>query len=60
MTGNYEVNVELIDPAMAAEMERVFETDLRNAARLTLEVWESRPVQAKFTELFLAPLRPLL
>jgi cardiolipin synthase len=60
MTGNYEVNVEFIDPAMAAQMERVFETDLRNAERLTLDVWESRPVQAKFTELFLAPLRPFL
>jgi cardiolipin synthase len=60
MTGNYEVNLEVIDPAMAEEMERIFEMDLANAERLTLDVWESRPVQAKLTELFLAPLRPLL
>ena len=60
MTGNYEVNLEVIDPAMAEEMERIFEMDLRNASRLTLDVWESRPVEVKLTELFLAPLRPLL
>ena len=30
MTGNYEVNVEFIDPAMAEEMERIFATDLRS------------------------------
>ena len=28
MTGNYEINVELIDAAFAAEMERIFATDL--------------------------------
>ena len=33
MTGNYEVNVEFIDPAMAAEMERIFDTDLRQLPR---------------------------
>ncbi len=60
MTGNYEVNLEVIDPAMAQEMERIFEMDLRNCEQLTLDVWESRPVQAKLTELFLTPLRPLL
>jgi cardiolipin synthase A/B len=60
MTGNYEVNVEFIDEGMAEEMERIFETDLRNAAQLTRGVWEARGVHRKFTEAFLAPLRPLL
>jgi cardiolipin synthase A/B len=60
MTGNYEVNVEFIDPAMAEEMERIFTTDLRNCEQLTLAVWENRGVHKKFTEAFLAPLRPLL
>ena len=60
MTGNYEINVEFIDEAMAAEMERIFDTDLRNCELLTREVWESRGVHRKFTETFLAPLRPLL
>ena len=60
MTGNYEVNVEFIDPAMAEEMERIFATDLRGCEELTLEKWERRGVHKKLTELFLAPLRPLL
>ncbi len=60
MTGNYEVNVELVDPAMAAEMERIFRTDLTNCEQLTREVWEARGAHKKFTEAFLAPLRPLL
>jgi cardiolipin synthase A/B len=60
MTGNYEVNVEFIDPAMAEEMERIFTTDLRNCEQLTRAVWENRGVHKKFTEAFLAPLRPLL
>jgi cardiolipin synthase A/B len=60
MTGNYEVNVEFVDPAMAQEMERIFRTDLRNCEQLTREVWEARGAHRKFTEAFLAPLRPLL
>ncbi len=56
MTGNYEV----IDPGMAAEMERIFATDLRGAEELTLAEWERRGLHKKLTELFLAPLRPLL
>jgi cardiolipin synthase len=60
MTGNYEINVEIIDSDMAAEMERVFATDLGNCVELTADAWESRGVHKKFTELVLAPLRPLL
>ncbi len=60
MTGNYEVNVELIDPAMAAEMERIFATDLGNSVELTAPEWDARGVHRKFTEMVLAPLRPLL
>jgi cardiolipin synthase len=60
MTGNYEVNVEFIDPAMAQQMEHIFRTDLENCVRLTPETWSSRGIHKKATELFLAPLRPLL
>ncbi|HET7532416.1 MAG TPA: phospholipase D-like domain-containing protein [Nocardioidaceae bacterium] len=60
MTGNYEINVEFIDPEMAAQMERVFATDLGNARELTREEWENRGLHRKFTELVLAPLRPFL
>ncbi len=60
MTGNYEVNVEFIDAALAAQMERIFANDLANCAELTVEEWDRRGVHRKFTELVLAPLRPLL
>ena len=51
MTGNYEVNVEFIDPAMAAQMERIFAHDLENCAELTAEDWSARRLHKKFTEL---------
>jgi cardiolipin synthase len=60
MTGNYEINVEFIDADLAAQMERIFETDLSNSVELTAEEWEARGIHKKFTELVLAPLRPLL
>jgi len=60
MTGNYEVNLEIIDVDMAAQMERIFTTDLQNAERLTPEAWSARGVHKKAVEAFLGPLRPLL
>jgi cardiolipin synthase len=60
MTGNYEINVELIDASFAAEMERIYETDLSNSVELTPRTWAERGIHKKFTELVLAPLRPLL
>ncbi len=60
MSGNYEINVEIIDAAQAEEMERIFETDLTNALPLTLAEWEARDVYSRFTEMILKPLRPLL
>ncbi len=60
MSGNYEINVELIDAGFADEMERIFTTDCGNAVELTGAEWASRGIHKKFTELLLAPLRPLL
>jgi cardiolipin synthase len=60
MTGNYEINVEFIDASMATEMERIFASDLTNCVELTGAEWAGRGVHRKFTELVLAPLRPLL
>jgi cardiolipin synthase A/B len=60
MTGNYEINVEFIDAGFATEMERIYETDLTNCVELTARTWAARGVHRKFTELVLAPLRPLL
>ncbi len=60
MTGNYEVNIEVIDDAFAARMEHIYATDLTNCVELTAEDWRKRGVHRKFTELVLAPLRPFL
>ena len=60
MTGNYEINVEIIDPGMAAQMEKIFETDLSNTVELEAAEWEQRGIHRRFTEAVLAPLRPLL
>jgi cardiolipin synthase len=60
MTGNYEINLEVIDPDLAVEMERIFATDQENSRELTLDEWQSRDVYRRFTEAFLNPLRHLL
>ena len=60
LVGNYEINVEFIDPAVAQRMETIFATDLTNCRELTLDEWESRPLMAKWSEAILRPLRPLL
>lgn len=59
LAGNYEVNAEFTSPELAAKMEEVFATDLRNCLELDLEKWRSRSPVAKFTEILLAPWRPL-
>jgi cardiolipin synthase len=41
-------------------MEEVFTNDQSNCLELTLSEWEARDLNRKFTESFLAPLRPLL
>jgi cardiolipin synthase A/B len=60
LSGNYEINVEFIDAGFAAELEKIFRTDSSNCLELTAAEWASRGIHKKFTELFLAPLRPLL
>jgi len=60
LTGNYEINVELIDESLAAAMEEIFAVDESNSLELTIGEWEARDLHRKFTEFVLAPLRPLL
>ncbi|WP_157439564.1 phospholipase D-like domain-containing protein [Aeromicrobium sp. Root344] len=60
LTGNYEINLEILDDALAQHLETVFETDASNARVLTRAEWSSRPLVAKACEWILAPLRPLL
>ncbi|HLR84688.1 MAG TPA: phospholipase D-like domain-containing protein, partial [Nocardioidaceae bacterium] len=60
LTGNYEINVEVFDEGLAEQMEKVFAADSSNARRLSIGEWDRRAIAAKFSELVLAPLRPLL
>ena len=60
MSGNYEINVEIIDDSMAAQMEKIFETDLSNTVELEAPHWAARGFNRRFTEAVLRPLRPLL
>jgi cardiolipin synthase len=60
LSGNYEINVEVIDADLARQMEKVFLTDLDNTRELTRAEWDSRDVYRRFTEAVLGPLRPLL
>ncbi|ABL82340.1 MULTISPECIES: phospholipase D-like domain-containing protein [unclassified Nocardioides] len=60
LTGNYEINVEIIEPAFAEVMEEIYRTDESNSLELTRSEWEARDLHRKFTEMILGPLRPLL
>ena len=60
LQGNYEINVEVIDPAFAATMEEIYAADETNCLELTGSEWAARDLHRKFTEMILAPLRPLL
>ena len=60
LQGNYEINVEVIDEALAKALEEIFAVDESNCLELTSGEWEARDLHRKFTEFVLAPLRPLL
>lgn len=60
LTGNYEVNLEIVNPALAARMEDIFRLDLTNARELTGGEWDRRSRLAKVGEMLISPLRPLL
>ena len=60
LSGNYEINVEVIDHALAESMEAIFATDCTNSLELTMAEWQARDVHRKFTEFVLTPLRPFL
>jgi cardiolipin synthase A/B len=60
MTGNYEINVEFIDPGMAEVMEAIYGSDLEQSSYLTARTWNARGIHRRFTEGVLRPLRHLL
>jgi len=60
LVGNYEINVEFMDPSVAQRMETIFSTDLTNCRELTLQEWQRRPLMVKVSEELLRPFRPFL
>jgi cardiolipin synthase len=60
LSGNYEINLEILDDDLAAHLETVFANDLQQATELTLDEWERRDIVVRACEMLLAPLRPLL
>ncbi|MGP5397733.1 phospholipase D-like domain-containing protein [Arthrobacter rhombi] len=60
LTGNYETNLEIHDPAFAEKMEQIFLVDSTNCRQLTLSGWSKQNPAAKVSEVILIPLRPFL
>lgn len=60
LTGNFEVNLDILDDGLAEVMEEVFTLDSTQCVELTLEDWAKRPRAAKVSEAILLPLGPLL
>jgi cardiolipin synthase len=60
LTGNYEINIEVIDEGLAKNLEEIWSVDESNAIELTRGEWEARDLHRRFTEMVLRPLRPLL
>jgi len=57
---NDEASLNVYDCGFAAEMTRLFESDLAHATRYWLEDWRSRPLTQKLAEEILLPLRAQL
>lgn len=60
LTGNYEINLEILDEGLAQGMYEIFTNDLSKADRLDLHEWEARPFINRLYEAILRPLGPLL
>lgn len=60
LTGNYEINIEIIDRGLAEGMREIFAEDADSAQLLTAARWRSRPTVARLYEWVLKPLKPLL
>ncbi|WP_344249876.1 phospholipase D-like domain-containing protein [Isoptericola hypogeus] len=60
LTGNYEINLEVVDDGLAGQLEAAFRMDESNSRELTLEEWQRRHPLTKIAERVMSPLRPLL
>ena len=60
LRGNYEINLEVMDPDQADTMEEIFRRDLEKCDEITLERWRGRPWHYRVLERALRPLESLL
>lgn len=60
MVGNYEINMDIVNPGLARRMEEVFAMDLTRCRRLTREEWDHRGLLIRFSEKVMATLRPIM
>ena len=57
---NDEASLNIYDPAFAAHMTEVFETDLKPTVRYTYQSWQARPLKEKLFEKFVLPIKSQL
>ena len=57
---NDEASLNIYDPAFAAHMTEVFETDLKPTVRYTYQAWRARPLKEKLFEKFVLPIKSQL
>ncbi|TCS36935.1 cardiolipin synthase [Paucimonas lemoignei] len=57
---NDEANLNVYDEVFASKQQAIFEKDLQQSRRITLEQWQSRPLWEKIVEHTLALASPLL
>ncbi|WP_434081614.1 phospholipase D-like domain-containing protein [Sanguibacter sp. Z1732] len=60
LIGNFEINLELFDAALAQHMEDIFAVDLTNCRQLTAEEWNARSLGHRVLERLIRPFSPLL
>lgn len=56
LMGNFEVTVQIDSHEFGAQMQRVFEEDLKSSRRLTYEEWASRSLGTRLLETVVSPL----
>ena len=57
---NHEINVEIFDGRVAAQMEAIFACDRERSRQIELEPWRARPLRMRLGERILAPLWPFI
>jgi cardiolipin synthase A/B len=57
---NEEINLVVYDAAVAQQLEKSFQEDLKYSKKLTYEAWSARPLTDKILELFTIPIKEQL